>query len=114
MFIWKKVPPGKAPDKVTVMVLVGATPLHETDIVGGSIIVQDKLPLAIEVVGGTIISNLPPALMEVIVVEYKDKVVVALTVLVALSTPTLAKVAAFVFDSKSDVVMINSMMATKW
>lgn len=55
MFIWKNVPPAKAPVKVTVIVLVGATPVQEIEIVGGSTIVQDKLPLAIEVVGGTII-----------------------------------------------------------
>lgn len=54
-------------------------PVHETVIVEGSIIDHDSTPFAIDVVEGMTISNDPPASTEFIVVEKRERVVVALT-----------------------------------
>lgn len=71
-------------DNTAVIFLVVEDPVQVTVIVGGSTIDHVSVPLVIDVVGGTVISNLPPAFTAVIVVENKDNVVTSLTVLTAL------------------------------
>jgi hypothetical protein len=95
--IWKKVLAPRAWFRVAIMVRVEVFPVHETVMVEGSTIDHDKTPFAIDVVKGTTISNEPPASTEFTVVEKRARVVVALTCVLELCTPTFPRVAQSVF-----------------
>jgi hypothetical protein len=106
--IWKKVPAESALFKVTFIVRVALLPVQEAVIEGGSIIVHERVPVEIDVVGGRVISSLPPEPTAVIVVDHTERVVLELTVFVALWTPTDTKVAELASPSNKVLIIKNT------
>jgi hypothetical protein len=105
---WKKVPEESALFKVTLIVREALLPVQEAVIVGGSIIVHERVPVEIDVVGGRIISSLPPESIGLILVDHTERVVLELTVLVALWTPTDTKVAELTGPSNKVLIIKNT------
>lgn len=97
--------------RVAVIVRDVPEPEHDTVMPDGSIIVHDKVPVDISVVDGTIILNWPLDGIEFILVENTDNVVVALTVLTKLWTPTFERVphfALFIHEQNNMRIIISA------